>query len=227
MNLLKRWFCSRMKKSCHMDIRGYICVICMIGVSDIITSYYTFLLPLGKLGYVVDITHNYILFLMYVKKFKQSLLQAAMERLVQHGDNRIEMKQYKHFCFSINCICIGFSFVIIGTNLGIIARNMISFIFFFGKCAIPTAFMPELISLESFNKVGVSGILSIFYDSNKVSCVLTCFGIFFITFPIVFITIGMWMRSVARIIKRQSRLQYRYQGFSAHIENSQQFAFLN
>ena len=105
---------------------------------------------------------------MYVKKLKQSLLQAAMERLVQCGDNRIEMKQYKHFCFSINCICIGFSFVIIGTNLGIIARNMISFIFF-GKCAISTAFMPELISLESFNKVGVSRIFTIFYDINKVS----------------------------------------------------------
>ena len=89
----------------------------------------------------------------------------------------------------------------------------------------PTAFMPELISQESFNKVRVSRIFSIFYDINEVSCVLTCFGVFFVTFPIIFITIGIWMRSAARIINGQSHMQYRYQGFSTYIENSQQVAY--
>ena len=182
-------------------------------------------MPLGKLAYLVAFTYNYILFLIYVKKFKQSLLQAAMERLVQYGDNRIEMKQYKYFCYSINCICVGLSFMIIGTIFGIIARNMISFIFF-GKCVFPTAFMPEMITSESSNKVGISRIFSIFYDINEVSSVLACIGIFISIFPLVFITICIWMRSAARIIKGQSRIQYRYQGFSACIENNEQVAFL-
>ena len=216
---LMSYLISRMKKSPHMNMRRYICVICIIGVANTITSYYTFLLPLGKLSYMVAITFNYILFAIYVKKFKQSLLQAAMERLVQYGDNRIEMKQYKYFCCSINCICMGFSFMIIGAILGIIARNMISFIFF-GKCVFPTAFIPELISSESSNKVGFSQIFSIFYHMNEVSSVLSCIGLFIASFPLAFITIGIWMRSAARIITRQSRIQYRYQGFSAHIENS-------
>ena len=165
---LMSYLISRMKKSCHMNIRRYICVICMIGIANIVTSYYTFLMPLGKLAYLVVITYNYILLLIYMKKFKQCLLQAAMERLVQHGNNRIEMKQWKYFCYSSNCICIGLSFMIIGTILGIIARNMITFNFF-GKCVFPTAFMPPLISLESSNKVGISKIFTILHDINDVS----------------------------------------------------------
>ena len=222
---LMSYLISRMKKSYHINIRRYICVIYLIGIFDIITSYYTFLMPVGKLAYLVAFTYNYILFLTYVKKFKQSLLQAAMERLVQHGENMIEMKQYKYFCYSINCFCVGLSFMIIGAIFGISARNMISFIFF-GRCMFPTAFMPELISLDSLNKMGVSRIFSILYDINEVSSVLACIGSFFASFPLVFITICIWMRSAARIIRRQSRIQYRYQGFSACIGNNEQVAFL-
>ena len=222
---LMSYLISRMKKSYHINIRRYICVICMIGIFDIITSYYTFLMPLGKLAYLVTFIYNYILFLIYVKKFKQSLLQAAMERLVQYGDNRIEMKQYKYFCYSINCICVSFSFAIIGTILTIIAQNMIFFIFF-GKCVFPTAFMPELINSESRRNMGVSKIFSIFYDIYEVSCVLAFIGLLISSIPLVFITIGIWMRSAARIIRQQSRLQYRYQGFSACIDNNEQVEFL-
>ena len=222
---LMSYLLSRMKRSCHMNIRRYICVICIIGVCDIITSYYTFLMPLGKLVYLVAFTYNYVMFLIYVKKLKQSLLQAAMERLVQYGDNRIEMKQYKYFCYSINCICVGLSFMIFGTIIGIIARNMIYFIFF-GKCVFPTALMPELNGLDFPNKVGIYRVFLIFYDINEVSCVFGYIGIFIATFPLVFITIGIWMRSAARMIRQQSRLQYRYQGFSAHIDNNEQVAFL-
>ena len=223
---LMSYLISRMKKSCHMNMRRYICVICMIGVANILTSYYAFLMPLGKLGYLVAFTYNYVMFLIYVKKFKQSLLQAAMERLVQYGDNRIEMKRYKHFCYCINCICVGFFFIMLAVYLGIIARNMISFIFG-GKCVFPTAFIPELISSESFNKVDFSKIFTLFYDINEVSSVLSCIGLFIATFPLAFITIGIWMRSADRIIRRESRMQYRYQVFSAHNQNSQHFAFLN
>ena len=113
---LMSYLISRMKKSPLMSMRRYICVICMIGVANMITSYYTFLMPLGKFGYMVAITYNYILLLIYVKTFKQSLLQTAMERLVQYGDNRIEMKQFKYFCYSINCICVGLSFLLISSN---------------------------------------------------------------------------------------------------------------
>ena len=84
----------------------------------------------------------------------------------------------------------------------------------------PTALMPELITTESSNKVGISKIFSIIYVMNKVSVVLSCIGLFIASIPLVFITIGILMRSAARIIKQQSHIQYRYQGFSAHMENS-------
>ena len=212
---LMRYLISRMKKSCHMNIRRYICIKCLIGVAMLIASYYTFLTPLGKLAYLVVITNNYVLFLNYVKKFKQSLLQSAMERLVQHKSNRIEMKQYRYFSYSINCICIGFSFLMVGAYLGITARNMISFIFF-GECVFPTAFLPQLISLDSLNETQITKIFTILHDMNTLSRLSIGIGVFITAFPLFFITICIWKLSAVRMMKRESPTQHRYPVFSCH-----------
>ena len=47
--------------------------------------------------YLIILTYFHILFVSHVKKFKQALLQAAIERLVKHGSNDIEIKQFKKF----------------------------------------------------------------------------------------------------------------------------------
>ena len=204
---------SRMRKSSHMNIRRYICVVCLIGVAIVVSSYYTFLMVLGKLVYLLVFTYNYILFLIYVRRFKQCLLQAAIERLVQHRSNRIEMKQYKYFCYSINCICISVLFIMVGAYLGVIARYMITFIFF-GDCIFPSIFMPQLINLEPLSNAEIMKIFTIFYYIDDASSLSGCIGLFIGGFPLFFITIGIWMRSVARKIRRESPIQHRYQNAS-------------
>ena len=210
---LMSYLMSRMKKTSHMNIRRYICVVCLIGVFIVVSSYYTFLINLGRLFYLLVFTYNFILFLIYVRRFKQTLLQAAIERLVQYGSNKNEMKQYKYFCYTINCICIGLSFIMVAIYLGIITRIMISFIFF-GNCVFPTIFMPQLINLQSINTREISKIFILLYDIDDISSVLACVGILIMYFPLIFITIGIWIRSVAKIIRRDSSLKHRYQVLS-------------
>ena len=210
---LMSYLLSRMKKSSHINFRRYICIICIIGIAIIITSYYTFLLALGKLAYLVVITYNCILFLIYVKRFKQSLLQAAIERLVQYGSNRIEMRQYTYFSYTMNLICIGILLILVATYLGIIARTMISFIFF-GDCVFPTIFYPQLINLKSLNNEEISKIFTIFRDIDYLSSGVAYIGLFIGCFPLIFVTIAIWVRSIARITRRECQIQHRYQVIS-------------
>ena len=222
INCLMSYLMGRMKKSGHINTRRYVSIIFIISVGIVLSSYHTLLIPLSKSIYLLVATYNYILFLIYVKRFKQALLQAARERLIQHGSNDREMKQYRYFSYTINCICIGGCFLIIATYLGIIARIMISFIFF-GKCVFPTSFIPQLIDLDTLNNEEVTKIFAIFNDMNNLSIVIVYPGSFIFFFPVVSITIGIWIRSAYKMIRGKYSVQFRYKnasGFEGESTNS-------
>ena len=216
---LMSYLIGRMKKSRYMNIRRYILIIFPISMAIVITSYHTFLIALSKAIYLLAIAYYYIMLIIYVKRFKQALLQLAIERLAQFGSNGIEMKQYRYFSYTINCICIGLYFIIAATYLGIIARIMVSFIFF-GRCVFPTSFIPQLIDLESLNSEQVIKLFLIFYYSNELSSVCACIGAFLFILPIVFITIGIWIRSAYRMVRRNPSVQSKYTNVSSFEEES-------
>ncbi len=45
------------------------------------------------------------MFVRTCNNLKRALLQRALERLIQHGANNIEMKEYRYFKYTINIIC--------------------------------------------------------------------------------------------------------------------------
>ena len=179
----------------------------------------SFLLPLCKSIYLLAITYTYVMFLIYANRFKKTLLHRAIERLVQHGSNRREMLQYKYFSYTINFIIIGICLIGFAIYLGIIARTMISFIFF-GKCVLPTSFMPQLIDLETLSNEQVMKIFTVFIDMDTISSVLACIGFILLIFPLVSITIIIWIQLVYRMFRGNSSVQIRYRNASNFEDSS-------
>ena len=58
----------------------------------------------ARLFYPIEISIYLCIFCKSVKQFKQPLPQRAMERLVQHGTSRIEMKEYNYFNYTITVL---------------------------------------------------------------------------------------------------------------------------
>ena len=210
---LMSYLMCRMRKSGHTNFRGYFGTISIISVIIVLSSCYTFLLPLCKSIYLLVVTYGYVMSLIYAKRFKKTLLHRAIECQVQHGSNRREMLQYKYFSYTINCIIIGICFIAIAIYLGIIGRSLISFIFF-GKCVLPTSLMPPLIDLETLNNEQYMKIFTVLRDMDTISSVIACVGFILSIFPLVFITGLIWIQSVYRMIRGNSSVQFRYRNAS-------------
>ena len=216
---LMSYLMCRMRNTGHTNFRRYICTVSIISLVIVLTSFSTFLLPLCKSIFLLAITYTYVMFLIYANRFKKTLLHRAIERLVQHGSNRREMLQYKYFSYTINFIITGICLIGLAIYLGVIARTMISFIFF-GKCVLPTSFMPQLIDLETLSNEQVMKIFTVFIDMDTISSVLACIGFILLIFPLVSITIIIWIQLVYRMFRGNSSVQIRYRNASNFDDSS-------
>ena len=216
---LMSYLMRRMRYTGHTNVRRYICTVSIISLVIVLTSFSTFLLPLCKSIFLLAITYTCVMFLIYANRFKKTLLHRAIERLVQHGSNRREMLQYKYFSYTINFIIIGICLIGLAIYLGVIARIMISFIFF-GKCVLPTSFMPQLIDLETLSNEQVMKIFTVFSDMDTISSVLACIGFILLIFPLVSITIIIWIQLVYRMFRGNSSVQIRYRNASNFDDSS-------
>ena len=191
-----------------MNIKRFILFLSVISVFIIVFSFFVFFINLVRVFFLSALIVYYIMFWMHVKRFKQALLQIAIERLAQHGSNRIEMRQYKYFSYSMNCVCSGFFLILIAVHIGFFTRLIIRGIFF-GNCYFP------------FNYLGYQSILSLTnQDTTKIATILNymgtlehitgSIGLFLWLFPLVFITICIWLKSVYMNIVGKSSIKFRY-----------------
>ena len=164
--------------------------------------------------FLTAVTSYCIMFLIYVKRFKQALLQIAIERLAQYRSNGREMKQYRYFSYTTNYICTGLSFILTALYIGIISRFMITLIFF-NKCNFPLNLLPQF----SFGR-GSTKVFMAFYYLNFVSTLLAYTGGFLVTSPLIFITISIWIISAYKKIRGKSSAQFRYKFAQFEEENS-------
>ena len=79
-----------------MNIKRFILILSAISVLIILLSFFVFYVNLTEILFHITLVVYYIMFLLEVKKFKQALIQIAIERLAQHGSNGIEMRQYRY-----------------------------------------------------------------------------------------------------------------------------------
>ena len=164
--------------------RRFILILSILSVLIILLSLFPFFINLTRVIFISVLTRNFIVFVRYVKKFKRALFQAAIERLAQYGSNVREMRQYKYFSYSMNCICIGFFLIL--TNLYIVA--IICFIvcgLFFGNCYFPFYFFSEYEAVLSINDQDVTNIVRILEYISIIGGLIGMYGRSLLAVPIV------------------------------------------
>ena len=210
---LMNYLIGRMK-NCHtmiMDIRRFILILSVISMFIILTSYFTFFIILSKVVFLPALTVYYVKFLIYVKRFKQALLQIAIERLAQHGSNEMEMKQYLYFSYSMNTICIGFFLITTSAYIGNIVR-VFSCAVLFGNCYFPFNLLhfTGYMTMPTNKEIDVPMIVKILLYIDKSTEAVACTGIILFISPFICITLYTWIIIVYRKIRGKSAVQFRY-----------------
>ena len=214
---LMSFLLKRMKRECYLpinlNIKTFLAVLSIISFVVILTSYFTFFIILSKIIFVPLLIFELFLFISFVKKFKQALLQIALERLIQHGSNDIEMKQYKYFSNTMSCICVGFSLITISAIIENI-RRFIVIAMFYGQCYFPfNLIFSSDVSLP-FTQQDVDIIAQLIHYCNVTTRVISCVGIVIVLFPYLFITITTWINILYKKFTRKSVVPFRYKVYS-------------
>ena len=118
---LMNYLTDRIKKikSCHSTSNSRYLIIAAIVLSSFIigTSFNQTLHFIRSLALYIFFLAYFCIFVNTTRKFKQTLLHRALECLIQFGSNTQEMKQYKYFKYTANCLCFGFFLLLIGEYL--------------------------------------------------------------------------------------------------------------
>ena len=225
---LMSFLLKRMKRECYfpinINIKKFMVVLSIISFVVILTSYFTFFILLSKILFVPVLIIDLIVFISFIKKFKQALLQIALERLIQHRSNDIEMKQYRYFSYTMFCICLGFSLITIASTILNIQRFILIAVFY-GQCYFPfNLIFSSKISLP-FTKQGMNTVAQINNYCTITHHVIGFVGVAAFIFPYIFITVTTWINFLYKKFTRKSVVQFRYKVYS-NIQDSTLSEFL-
>ena len=146
------------------------------------------------------------MFMRTCNNLKRALLQRALERLIQHGSNNIEMREYRYFKYTINiicwfilCICIGQSLIYIPRYaMGVLINqgyyfpfNMLQYFYYFKGS-------DELIRIST----------KLMYYMDIIGTVFVYIGLIFARIPFVLITSGIWIRYLLKYIQSTPKTKY-------------------
>ena len=208
--LIKRM--KHTKRPTGIKIKRFLLILILISVAILLLSYSRVIEILGKVVFLTTLTVYFIIFIQQVGRFKQALLQIAIERLIQHGENRLEMRQYKYFVYSIFPVGVGMGFIVIASFIGIISRAMISFSFF-SKCKFPSNLIPNFSTSVQLKHNELVTVFKTLFYMNRTSSVLACTGVALLTTPLYVYTFGIWIYKTNKWMKGKSSLKIRYRGY--------------
>ena len=181
-----------------LNYRLFLIITTVLSTVIILTGFIQYTTVISSVLFFVSVITYICIFVRTSKRFKYALLQRALERLTQHGSNKEEMKQYRYCKHTFNIVTWGYLFLIIGESLLDFMHLVISALFY-GKCYFPFDFFPSFIfvietlgAIETFFKV-VTYI--------ELIGITTCYiGLVVFLFPMVFITILIWIQHIRRYI---------------------------
>ena len=225
---LMSFLLKRMKRECYLpvniNIKKFLAVLLIISFVVILTSYFTFYIILSKILFVPVLIIDLIVFLSFVKKFKQTLLHIALERLIQYGSNDIEMKQYRYFSYTMFCICFGFSLITMSATIANIQHFILTAVFY-GQCYFPfNLIFSSKVSLP-FTEQDMYTIAQIIHYCILTSQVISFVGVATFIFPYLFITVTTWISILYKKFTRKSNVQFRYYVYS-NVQDSTLSKFL-
>ena len=190
----KRFFCL------FLALTALFCVVI------IVTAAVPYLFIISTALYIISTSLYFMLFVRFSNRFKRALLQKALQRLIQSGTNVREMRQYKYFKYSMNSICIGFFFTMIGTCLLQFECALVSGLFF-AKCYFPFNFLPPIIFLVQSEYATHIFFQTMFFAGIITECILSI-GLLFWLLPFVVITVYIWVMQIYTHIHKPPKIKY-------------------
>ena len=146
------------------------------------------------------------MFVRTCNNLKRALLQRALERLIQHGSNSIEMREYRYFKYTINIICWFILCICIGQSLVFIPRNIMG-VLINHRCYLPFNLFQFIYSFEQSEEM--IEISSEIIHYMKITGTVICYiGLFFATIPFVLITCNYWIRHILKFIRVTHKAKY-------------------
>ena len=150
-----------------------------------------------------------IYFYIFVKKcriFKHTLLQRSLERLIQYGSNKEEMKQYKYFKCTINLLCFGLLLVLIAYSAMDATRISVD-VLVAQSCYFPFNLFSQL-AREGHSKQFIQILSTVSTEIIYYSVVLCNVGILMGISPFLLVTAGIWAKSVHKYLRGTHKIKY-------------------
>ena len=172
----------------------------------VITGFIQFTVVLSCLLFDITAIIYFCIFINTAKRLKCALLQRALERLIQHGSNQEEMRQYTYFKCTINIISCAFLALLLSEVLAHILQIII-FALFFGQCYFPFNLFPALRDVIQ-SEEGADKIHQISHFLYLTHTVLYCLGVGLVLSQISVVTIAKFVNKFRNCIRGKKNIKY-------------------
>ena len=148
----------------------------------------------------------FCIFVHTAKRFKLALHQRALERLIQHGSNKDEMRQYRYCKHTINILCCGYLFVLISEYLLHIPVLLTSALFY-GNCYFPFNLFPSL-SYIIITEKAIEEFIKVLQYIELIGRAIACSGVLVVLLPFLIITICIWIKHIIKRLRGNKKINY-------------------
>ena len=207
---LINYLITRIKRVKHsyntLNYRMFLILTTLLSVVIILTGFVQVSIILSIVIFHISSIIYFCIFVHTTKRFKCALLQRALERLIQYGSNKEEMKQYKYFKFTINIICCGFVLIIVSEVL-LQIFPLVNSALFYGKCYFPFNLLPSFQYVIQSEEV----IEDIFRGLQLLETIgrLFCFiAVVLTASPFFLLSICIVINKVLKCIKGRKKIKY-------------------
>ena len=206
---LIRYLIIRIKKiksyrNSTFSLKPYLITITLIVLMWILNAIQTLRIIYLIISNLFSIIYFYI-FVKNYKLFKHTLLQRALERLIQYGSNKEEIKQYKYFKCTTTLLCFGILLVQIGQST-IDATRISVAVLVAQSCYFPFNLVSQF--KEEMSNHSIQLMYKVSTNILYYSVVLCNIGILLGISPFLLVTAVIWVKSVHKYTRGTHKIKY-------------------
>ena len=207
---LMNYLILRMKKIRHsynsFNSRMFLTATAILSVINIFIGFIQYAFMISILFFSILVVAYFCIFVHTAKRFKLALHQRALERLIQHGSNKDEMRQYRYCKHTINILCCGYLFVLISEYLLHIPVLLTSALFY-GNCYFPFNLFPSL-SYIIITEKAIEEFIKVLQYIELIGRAIACSGVLVVLLPFLIITICIWIKHIIKRLRGNKKIKY-------------------
>ena len=207
---LTNYLIIRIKKIKHpygtLNSRIFLILTTLLSAVIILTGFIQYTSILSVILFDICSITYFCIFVHTSKRFKRALLQRALERLIQHGSDKKEMKQYKYCKFTLNMITCVYLLLIISSKLMNMPVLVVSALFY-GDCYFPFNLFPSL-SYVILSEEAIRTFLKVSQYIYSLGRTVLGITYLFMLSSFVFITICICINQLRKYIYGNKKIRY-------------------